>query len=390
MNYKIPLSVPVANGNEWKYVKECLDTAWLASGKFVDKFEKAICQYTKAKFAIACINGTSGLQLALRLSGVKTNDEIIVPTLTFIAPVNVISYLGAEPVFMDCDDYMNLDVEKLNQFCKDECKLTKSGLRNKRTGRIIRAVVPVHIFGNPCDMTNIMKIAHKYNLKVIEDAAESLGSYFKGGLYKNRFTGTIGDFGVYSFNGNKIITTGGGGMLVTNNRKLAEKARYFATQAKNDPINYVHSEIGYNFRLSNIQSALGIAQLERLENVIKIKKKNYDLYKKELSDICEVELLGAPEDTRPNYWFYSLIIEKKMCGMGKEGLTRRFLENGIQARPIWYLNHMQKPYRNKQAFKIEKAIWFWKRTLNMPCSPNLAEKEIKKISSIIKNKNTKR
>ena len=211
----IPLSVPNLKGRELQYIKKCIDTNWVSSaGSFVKKFEEAIRHYVKSKYAVACVNGTAGLQIALKLCGVKANDEVIVPTLTFIAPVNAVKYLGAEPVFMDCDDYMNIDPIKLREFCVRN-EVTKDGLRNKSTGRIIKAVVPVHVFGNPCDMQEIMKIAKGYRLKVIEDATESLGSYYTSGVYKNKFTGTIGDIGVISFNGNKIITTGGGGMIVT-------------------------------------------------------------------------------------------------------------------------------------------------------------------------------
>ena len=266
----IPLSVPNLKGKEWQYIKKCIDTNWVSSaGSFVKKFEDAICAYTKAGYAVACINGTAGLQIALKLCGVSQHDEVIVPTLTFIAPVNAVTYLGAEPIFMDCDDFMNIDPVKLREFCTKECTLTKNGLKNKSTGRTIKALVPVHVFGNPCDMQEIMKIARQYQLKVIEDATESLGACYSSGIYKNKFTGTIGDIGVFSFNGNKIITTGGGGMIVTGNKAIAQKARYLVEQAKDDPVNYIHHEIGYNYRLTNIQAAMGLAQLKQLKKFIK-------------------------------------------------------------------------------------------------------------------------
>jgi perosamine synthetase len=382
----IPLSVPNLKGRELQYIKKCIDTNWVSSsGSFVKEFEDAICSYVKSKYAIACVNGTAGLQIALKLSGVERNDEVIVPTLTFIAPVNVVKYLGAEPVFMDCDDHMNIDPVKLTEFCIKECKITKTGLRNKRTGRIIRAVVPVHVFGNPCDMQEIMKIAKTYRLKVIEDATESLGSYYISGVYKNRFTGAIGDVGVYSFNGNKIITTGGGGMIVTNNRFLAEKARYLTNQAKDDPVRYIHREIGYNFRLTNLQAALGLAQLEQLKKFIRIKKSNYELYCRLFSSIKGVKMLGIPRGASPNYWFYSLLVEKKEYGIDREKLMNCLTKKSIQSRPVWYLNHLQRPYRVNQAYKIEKAPWFWKRVLNLPCSTSLQEKQINRIVSAIRS-----
>ncbi len=380
----ILLSEPFFGGKEWKYVKECIDTAWVSTaGKYVERFERDICAYTGAANAVACMNGTSGLQIALLLAGVKPGDEVIVPTLTFIAPVNAIRYVQAEPVFMDCDDYMNISAEKLDEFCRRECLLTKAGLKNKKSGKIIKAVIPVHIFGNPCLLDLIMKTAGKYKLKVIEDATESLGTYFTSGKYVNKFTGTIGDFGVFSFNGNKIITTGGGGMIVSCNRREAEQAKYLTTQAKDDPIRYVHHQIGYNFRLTNIQAALGVAQLEQLERFIQIKKKNYKLYEKGLENIAGLTLLGVPAETRPNYWFYSLLVDKKAFGLDREQLMKKLQEKKIQARPIWYLNHWQKPYRHNQSYKIEKACWYWERVLNIPCSTGLKPQEIQSVITAI-------
>lgn len=381
----IPLSVPNFKGREWRYVKECLDTGWVSSsGKFVQEFENAISRYLKSKYAAACVNGTSGLFIALKLLDVNCGDEVIVPTLTFIATANIVKHLGAEPVFMDCDNFMNIAPDKLNDFCVKECVLTKTGLRNKKSKRIIKAIIPVHVFGNPCNMELIMKIARKYKLKVLEDATESLGSYYTGGFYKHKFTGTVGDFGVFSFNGNKIVTTGGGGMLVANNKDLASKAKYLINQAKDDSVRYIHNEIGYNFRLTNIQAALGLAQLEQLEKFIKIKRKNFKLYKKLVSSVEGLKMLEAPKGTFSNHWFYSLIIDKKRFGIDKDELMYILDKKGIQTRPIWLPNHLQKPYRNNQAYRIEKATWFWKRVLNLPCSSNLKKSQIKKVTSEIK------
>lgn len=384
-NKIIPLSVPVLEGREWEYIKECLDSGWVSScGSFVDKFERAISKYTGAKYAVACINGTCGLQISLKVAGVSKDDEVIVPTLTFIAPVNTIRHLGAEPVFMDCDNYMNLDAEKLEEFLRKECIKSKIGLKNRRNGRVIKAILPVHIFGNPCSMEKIMKIAKDYGLKVIEDATESIGSYYNQGCYKNRFTGTIGDLGVYSFNGNKIITSGGGGIIATNNKTMAMEIRYLINQAKDDSIKYIHNQVGYNFRLSNLQSALGMAQLERIERFIGIKKRNYSLYKEELEGLFGVTLLEIPEGTRPNYWFYSLIINKNEFPMDRDRLIEYLEVKGIQTRPIWYLNHLQRPYLKNQAYRIENAPKFWRQVLNLPCSANLNSKQIKYITATIR------
>ena len=381
----IPLSVPVMEGSELEYIKECLNTGWVSTGgEFIERFEEDICKYTGAKYSAACVNGTSGLQVALRILGVKKDDEILVPSLTFIASVNAVKYLGAEPIFMDCDNYMNIDGEKIEDFCKNECIATDKGLKNKKSGKIIKAIVPVHIFGNPADMAAIIETGKKYNLKVVEDGAESTGSYYTEGIYKNRFTGTIGDIGVYSFNGNKIITTGGGGMIVTNNKIMAERAKYLTTQAKDDGIRYVHNEIGYNFRMTNISAAMGVAQLKDLEKRIEIKKKNYELYRDYLQDVRGIELLGIPKGTRPNYWFYSIIVDREKYGMSREELMLKFAENGIQTRPVWYPGHLQKPYIKNEHYKIEKTMWFWEKVLNIPCSSNLSEGDIKTVVSVIK------
>lgn len=381
----IALSEPNITGNAWKYIKECLDTGWVSSaGAYVETFEKKLCSFTGAKYSAAVVNGTAGLQIALQLSGVEAGDEVIVPALTFIAPVNAVRYLGAEPVFMDCDDFMNLDAVKLGEFLGTACRKSGKGLVNKKSGRLVKAVMPVHIFGNPCDMAAIMFLARKYGLKVIEDATESLGTYFTSGKYKGRHTGTIGDFGVYSFNGNKIVTTGSGGMLVTADRKLAEKAKYLTTQAKDDAVRYVHNEVGYNFRMTNMQAALGVAQLEQLPAFIRRKKENYEFYKKALSGVKGLELLGVPAGTAPNYWFYSLVIDKAAFGLDREGLMAALAKAGIQTRPVWHLNHLQKPYMDCQAYKVSRAPWFVERVLNLPCSTGLTKEQAGRVVKAIK------
>lgn len=385
MSEFIQLSEPNIGGNAWKYVKQCLDTGWVSSaGAYVEQFEAAICAFTGAKHAVAVVNGTSGLQVALQLSGVGPGDEVIVPTLTFIAPINAVRYLGAEPVFMDCDDYMNLDSIKTGEFLETTCRRSGTRLLNKNTGRPVKAILLVHVFGNPCDMVSLMSLSKKYGLKVIEDATESLGSVFTAGKYKGRHTGTIGDFGVYSFNGNKIMTTGSGGMLVTSDQRMAEKAKYLTTQAKDDAIRYVHNEVGYNFRLTNIQAALGVSQLEQLPNFIKRKKENYSIYQKQLSGVKGVQLLDVPKGTSPNYWFYSLLIDKDVFSTDREGLMSALAKNGIQTRPVWGLNHLQRPYRQCQSFKVHRAGWFLDRVLNLPCSTGLAGAQVRRVVKAIK------
>ncbi|MBN2070244.1 MAG: LegC family aminotransferase [Candidatus Krumholzibacteriota bacterium] len=380
----IPLSVPSIQGNEWKYVKECLDTEWVSSvGSYVDLFEKNIREYTGAKFSTACVNGTSALQVALRILDVVPGDEVIVPTITFIAPVNVIVYLGAEPVFMDCDDYYNIDVEKTIGFLKNETEFKKGHTWNKKTGRRIKAIIPVHIFGNAVDLTALVDICDRMNIELLEDASESLGSRYIEGPFDGRHTGTIGAMGVYSFNGNKIITTGAGGMLVTNDSKYADRARYLTTQAKDDAVRYVHNEVGYNFRMSNIQAAMGVAQLENLDRYIEIKRAGYEKYRELISGIEGLTLAPTPSYASSNYWFYSLQIDAGIYGRDRESLMAYLSTNRVQTRPVWFPNHLQKPFISCQNYRIEKAPELLDKTLNIPCSTNLSHDDIRRIVDLL-------
>ena len=269
----IPLSVPNISGKEWEYVKECLDTEWVSSaGKYVDKFESDVAKYVNSKYAVACTNGTSALQVSLRLVGVEANTEVIVPSLTFVAPVNAIVYNNASPVFMDVDEYYNIDIFKTINFIENETQYKNGYSYNKMTKKRISALLPIHMWGNAVNLDDLIPICEERNISIIEDASESLGSYYIEGKYKNQFTGSVGKLGCLSFNGNKIITTGGGGMILTNDKTLAEKAKYLTTQAKDDPVRYFHNDIGYNFRLTNVQAAIGVAQLKQLKKFLKEKR----------------------------------------------------------------------------------------------------------------------
>jgi len=386
MNEKIFLSCPHLRGNEEKYVSECIRTEWISSaGKYVDQFENNLAKYVGARSAAACMNGTAALHICLILAGVERDEEVIVPALTFISPVNTVRYVGAEPVFMDCDDYLNIDVDKLTEFLKTECKVTNKILSNKRTGRRIRTIIPVHVFGSLCAMDELMALAEKYNLCVIEDATESLGSYMTTGKYKNQHSGTIGHFGCYSFNGNKIITTGGGGMIVANDNSLVEKAKYLTTQAKNDPLHYIHDEVGYNYRMTSVQAAMGVAQMEQLPEFIERKEKNYNRYKELIKDIKGLRLLDVPDYCKSNYWFYSLFIDKEKYGLGRDELMMKLENEGIQTRPIWKLNNRQKPYINNQAYMIEKADYYFEHILNIPCSVGLTDEELERVVEALKD-----
>ena len=304
---------------------------------------------------------------------------MIVPTVTFIAAVNPVKYVGAEPIFMDCDDTLNMDMDKLDEFLKDECDFTDGKVINKKTGRNIKAVIVVHVFGNPADMEKLMQIKEKYNLKLIEDSTEALGSYYTKGKYAGKYCGAIGDAGVYSFNGNKIITTGGGGMVVSHNGKLLDKISFLSTQAKTDPLYFVHDEIGYNYRLTNIQAAFGIDQISRIENFIETKIRNYNLYKETIENIEGLTLLPFRENTRSNHWFYSVIVDKEKYGMDRDELLKRLGDENIQTRPLWGLIHKQKPYLKNQAYRIEKADFYEKNLINIPCSTNLSKDNVEAV-----------
>jgi len=377
MSKFIPLSVPNLSLDILKNVKETIETGWVSTGgRYIKEFEEKIARYVGVEKAVSCQSGTAGLHLAMRVLGIGPGDEVIVPTVTFIAAVNPVKYLGAEPVFMDCDDTLNMDMDKLEEFLENECRYVDGKVINKKNGRVIKAVVVVHVFGNPANMEKLMELKEKYNLKVVEDATEALGSYYLEGKFAGKHCGTIGDIGVYSFNANKIITTGGGGMVVSRNRELLDKVEFLSLQAKTDPLYFIHDEIGYNYRMTNIQAAFGVDQIERLEEFIETKIRNYNLYKKALEDIEGLTLLPFRPDTRANHWFYSIIVDKEKYGMDRDELLRKLNENNIQTRPLWGLIHKQKPYVNNQAYRIEKAYYYEKNLINVPCSSNLSEEDI--------------
>ena len=386
MKKTIPLSIPCFRGNERKYVNKTIDSSWVSTGgEYVTTFENNFSQYVRCASSIATCNGTSALHISLIESGVGHGNEVIVPTVTFIAPINAVAYTGAAPVFMDCDSYLNIDINKVEQFITKECKYNGKCLVNKRSQRIIKAIIPVHVFGHPADLEPLLQLANKYNITIIEDATESLGSYYKQGPLKNKMTGTISDIGCYSFNGNKIITTGGGGMIVSNDGQKAKHMKYLTTQAKNDDLYYVHDEVGYNYRMTNLQAALGVAQLEKINEYIEIKRRNYLRYKNHLEGYRGLSLINEPEYSHSNYWFYSLVVNEKLYGPTRNELMNKLISKGIQSRPIWKLNHLQKPYAKCQNYKIVNAEILYEKVLNLPCSVNLSADDIDNICKIIKN-----
>ena len=381
----INLSVPNLSMDILDNLKECLESGWVSTGgRFIPEFETKVKNYMKTKFAAGVQSGTAGLHMSLQVLGVQRDEEVFVPTLTFIAAVNPTTYLGASPIFIDCDDSLCMDPLKLEKFCSEECDFKEGVLVNKKTNKKIRALVIVHVFGNMADMEKIMDIAKKYNLRVLEDATEALGTYYTEGRYKGKYAGTIGDIGVLSFNANKIITTGGGGMVVGDNEELVEKVRFLSSQAKKDTLYFIHDEIGYNYRMLNLQAALGTSQIDQLESFIETKIKNYKIYKEELEKIEGLEILPFVEGIRANHWFYSLKIDKEKYGIGRDELLQKLVDAGIQTRPIWGLIHQQKPYSACQNYEIEKALYYYDRILNLPCSSNLTEKEVYQVIEKIK------
>ena len=381
----IPLSVPNLKGNEKKYLKECIDTEFVSSvGKFVDLFEKKISRYTNSKYAVACTSGTAALHLSLRIIGVKSQDEVIVPTMTFIATANAIKYLNASPIFMDCDEYYNIDVKKLLSFLKFNTFFKNGYTYNKKTKKIIKAIIPVHVSGNAVNLKPILNICKKKNILIIEDAAEALGTFYIDNKKKGKHAGTIGDIGCLSFNGNKIITSGGGGMIITNNKELAKKARYLSTQATNDSINYVHNEIGYNYRLTNIQAAVGLAQLEKINLFIKKKKYIYNFYKKHFKNTKDFALAKRPNYANNNGWMVSLVL-KKINNIKKNSIIKKLLFKKIQTRSMWLPVHMQKQFKGYQKYKIDKANKLFYSSINIPCSTNITNGELTKVVKVLKN-----
>lgn len=386
MSKFIPLSVPNFEGNERKYVDDAVTQGWVSTGgAYITQLEEKIADYVKMPAAVACQSGTSALHLSLMECGVSPGDIVIVPTLTFIAAVNPVRYQFADPVFMDCDESLCMDPVKLRAFCEQECEKKHEHLIYKKTGQTVKAVVVVHVFGNMADMEAIMDIAKDYHLKVIEDATEALGSRYTSGALIGKYAGTIGDFGAYSFNGNKIITTGGGGMVVAKNGDKLAHIKYISTQAKDDALFYEHHEVGFNYRMTNVQAALGVAQMELLDTFVERKNKNYNLYANRLAGNDKYELMEFRDGIYSNKWFYSLMIHKEMVAKNVRDIVCELTSQGVGTRPIWGLIHEQLPYRKCVAYEIEKAKYYSERIINIPCSTNLTEEEIDLVGMAIEN-----
>ena len=378
MSEFIPLSVPNFCGNERKYVDDALDGAWVStSGAKVGEMEACMARYLQMPQAVACASGSAGLHLAALVSGIQRGDEVIVPALTFIASVNPTTrYVGAEPVFIGCDETATMDADAVEDFCANHCTLKADGLYNNRTGAHVSAMVVVHVFGNMADMPRFLEIAEKYKLILIEDAAEALGTRYTAGPLAGRFAGTMGDVGVYSFNGNKIITTGTGGTLVSRHDDWANHARHLSTQAKTDVLQFKHDEPGYNYRMTNIDACLGLAQMELLEGFIQHKIDRYEQYKAALDGVKGFSMLPFRAGTRANHWFYSLLLPDRL---DRDDVIARLRAQGIQTRPVWALIPEQCDYGRNETHCMETARELRRRIVNIPCSTNLTEAQCARV-----------
>lgn len=377
----IPLCVPEIQGNEWAYIKDCLDTNWVSSvGSFVDRFEQSIRDFLGADHAVATTNGTAALHVALLVAGVGLDDEVIVPALTFVAPANAVRYVGAWPVFIDSEpDYWQMDPTKLEGFLDRECSRESGSLVNKTTGRRVKAILPVHVLGHPCDMDPIVYLARKHDLRIVEDATESLGSKYEGTM-----VGRHGDISCFSFNGNKLITTGGGGMIVTDNQEWAEKAHYLTTQAKDDPVEYVHNEIGYNYRLTNIQAAMGVAQMERLDEFIEKKKAIAARYEEGFKDCETISTMATQPGAEPTYWLNTILLDATTTVETRKDVVRRLNEGGIGVRPLWHPLHQLPPFAGCYAFEIECAVNLYARGISLPSSVGLSQSDQQRCIAAVK------
>jgi aminotransferase in exopolysaccharide biosynthesis len=358
----IALHEPRFIGNEKKYIEECIDSTFVSSvGKYVDRFEDDIARFTGAQKAVVCVNGTNGLHMALMLAGVKRDVEVITQPLTFIATANAISYCGAHPVFVDIDkDTLGLSPQALDFFLKQNTEIIADGCYNKRTKRKITAVVPMHTFGHPCRIDEIADICMNYNIQLVEDAAESLGSYYKG-----KHTGNFGNIGVLSFNGNKIITTGGGGMLLFNDESLAQKAKHLTTQAKIPHAwEFVHDDIGYNYRMPNINAALGVAQLEQLEKFLVAKRSLASAYKIFFTGIG-IKFVVEPENSVSNYWLNAILLKDKQ---DRNDFLEYTNKKGIMTRPVWELMNRLPMFQKAQCGDLSNAEWIADRLVNISSS----------------------
>ena len=379
MTRPIPNAVPLLGGNEWRYLKECLDTNWVSSvGPFVERFEKELAAWVGARHAVATVNGTAALHVGLLLAGVEAGDEVLVPALTFVATANAIHYCGAVPVFMDSEPRTwTIDPEKVADFLARECEVRGGRVVNRATGRRVRALLPVHLYGHPADLDALLELGTRFPVTVVEDTAEALGAVYKGVR-----VGARGPVGCLSFNGNKIITTGGGGMILTDDEALARRARYLTTQARDEGAEWVHREVGFNYRLTNIQAALGVAQLEQLDRFLASKRETAHAYTAALERLGGAEPLGEAPWASSSFWMYSTLLDP-----GRYGDVRALIAGagavGIQLRPLWRPLHRQPVFEGHQAYRVEVADRLYARGVSLPCSVGITPEERERVVAFL-------
>ena len=369
----IPLSEPCLEGNEWAYVKECLDTKWVSSaGPFVGRFEQLVADYVGTTYGVATCNGTSALHIALLVAGVEPDDEVLVPAFAFVAPANAVKYCRAHPVFLDVTaDTGNLSLEMLQIFLHEECEIQQGVLVRRRTGRRVYGVLPVHSYGHPVDMLALRELAGSHRLAVVEDAAESLGA-----MAHSKRVGADADLVCFSFNGNKVITTGGGGMIVTRNAEWANRARHLTTQAKAEMVEYRHDTVGFNYRMPSINAALGVAQMEQMDALLRRKRVIAEIYQRELASIEGIRVCGEASWALSSYWLVNIFVDKDRSGISARKL-RAYLEGKkIDSRLLWYPLHRQPAHADCEAYRITVADQLWEQGLSLPSSPRLTESEV--------------
>ncbi|MDB9828860.1 LegC family aminotransferase [Flavobacteriaceae bacterium] len=376
----IPLSVPKIEGNESKYVLDCLNTGWISSaGSYVNQFEDMVAKYAGAKYGVACMNGTVGLHIAQELLGITKDDHVIAPNITFIATLNAIKYTGAQPILIDVDiNNWQMDLGLLEQYLEQntEFKTTKSGAYcfDTSTNKRVRAIMPVHVLGNIGDMDRLLAIAKKYHLDIIEDSTEALGATFK-----NKHAGTFGKIGVFSFNGNKIISTGGGGVIVTDDHAIAKKARHLTTQAKISAMDYIHDEIGYNYRLVNVLAAIGVAQMETFNATLLSKASMDRFYRKHLNNVGDIKFQQIPEGTHPNGWLFTFRTSKM------RQLLAYLNSNGVQARPFWMpMNQLEMFKKDIYITNANVSATVYDTSISIPSSSGITNKQLQTVVETIK------
>lgn len=371
----IPLSLPNINGNEWQYVKDCLDTGWISSvGEYVNRFERMVADFAGAPFGVAAVNGTAAIHIALELAGVEAGDLVIVPNITFIASCNAVKYTGADLILMDVDpDTWQMDLDLLEDFLENHTYYRKNRQYLRSNDRRIGAILPVHVLGNMCDMDRLMHLAERYCLTVVEDSTEALGSSFKG-----KMAGTFGKFGTFSFNGNKIISTGGGGVIVTSDAGLAKKAKHITTQAKIDPFEYDHDEVGYNYRLVNLLAAVGVAQMEQLPGFLARKKEIDAYYREHLEVFPDIRFQKVTPGVVPNNWLHTLKTSKQ------RPLIQALLDKEIQCRPFWKPMNTLRMFKNELYFqKKNQSDLVYNSCLSIPSSTNLTDEQVREVVQVI-------